>query len=209
MPLVGPIPGYTEAVAAEHFDRLVSFFDVNHETICGIKVRPLTPRLALELDAAGSPFMRARLPETRGEIAAFVWHISTERATRPPWYWPWSADRWIEYRRRKFLRSLLPLDAVVLTDAIFKYVNDAGADGPGGVSGGGAPFACWPSTLVDYFASRYGWSENTILDLPLKRLWQYWRHIRNRESKELALFINRSDEVRGNWLAARNANRGN
>jgi len=53
--------------------------------------------------------------------------------------------------------------------------------------------------MVDSLAVEYGWSESAILNLPIKRVFQYQRRIALRRQPTATLF-NASDRVRGKWL---------
>jgi hypothetical protein len=201
MPLIGEIPGLAEAVEREAFDRLAAFVPV-HERITNIPVRMLTPRLTLELEAAGSPFLKGRLPSAP-DVTAFLWHVSVARIEPRSWWIP--EQRFRELRKQACIRQWVHLPYVQTALEIQKYIEDANADGPGGGSSyTDTPFASWASGIVDYVASRYHWDEDKILDTPLKRLWQYWRRAMMRETKGEATFINRADAAKGAFLESLN-----
>lgn len=194
------IPGYAEALASERRERNAAFVSGLHETICGVDVRPLTPRITLELDAAGSPFFSGGLP-TEADVFAFFWHLSPARVSRPPSWWVFGRKRWVNREKDKLARKLVTLDYVETVLAIKEFIEESCGDGPSNSGGGSEPaFAAPASALVDYFAHEYGWSEDAILDTPLKRLCQYWRRsVRRMDSK--TQFINvLSDRVRSRFL---------
>lgn len=205
MGVLGEIEGYAAAVRKETFERTAAYIGGCNETLCGVTVRPLTPRLALELEAAGSPFFNGRIPEP-WEVMALLWHISPMRLQVAPWWWLAGAKRWRTRQQRAIAAVICERDFVETVTAIHGYIDEANLDGPGGGgSGGGPAFASWASGIVDYFANRYGWSEADVLDVPWKRLWQYWRRVKYRETNGEVEFINvLSDRIRADYLKSYN-----
>ena len=200
MPPLG-IPGLVEAEQSEAFDRLAAFTDCP-ERIAGVEVIPLTPRLALELDAGGSAFFRGGIP-TSGDVAAFLWHVSVQRQKPGPWYL--TRKRWSAVNQSRFITSIVTLDYFEAFGRIRDYLEDSASDGPARRESTGPAYAGWASGMVDAVASRYGWAEDEILDIPFKRLWQYWRRWSHRETEGKQIFLNKSDEVRAKWLDELNA----
>ena len=88
---------------------------------------------------------------------------------------------------------------------IESIIADSFADTLGGKPAGqnDASYYSWIAAIVDTLASEYGWSEEQILNIPLTRVWQYLRIIKLRTSVKNEPMFNRSDKVRGAWLAAR------
>jgi hypothetical protein len=91
-------------------------------------------------------------------------------------------------------------------DSISDFIGEAMQDSPGGAGGDGEAISYYSfgASLVDCLAKEYGWIEASILDMPLKRLFQYLKVI-SRRNGETTLF-NPSDKVRGKWLAELNKN---
>src|SRR5438128_1983077 len=77
------IPGYKEAIAEERDARDYAFLELPRQ-ICGIDVAPFTLyHLVIRL-AIDCPFLSEKSvlerPDPAGEIASFIWHVSTARA---------------------------------------------------------------------------------------------------------------------------------
>lgn len=183
------IPGYREAVEREDADRREAFVQAP-EMVCGIDAAPLTLERVALLESVGSPFMVGGVPEP-GDVALFLWVIS-------PGYRPGDARA-----RDRFIRRCRRLPYAQACVEIESYVSAAFADAPAGRAGEHRPVAYWAAAVVDALASEYGWVDDAILRLPLRRLWQYWRCARRRHDPK-AIFIDRSDKVRGEWLRQRN-----
>lgn len=193
MPIIEEdIPGLEEAIQKESLGRLGAYLDV--ERIGNIDVLPLTPRMALELEAAGSPFLVGGTP-TPGDIAAFLWHVSVHRVRKPWWR---TAQSW----KDSFCRQIANQDTFFLAGRIAEYMQATSYDSPGSGDGGDSvPFASWVSAIVDAVACRYGWSEDEILDTPFRRIWQYCRRWTWRESGGKKVFINPLVcKARAEWL---------
>jgi len=193
--LLDTIPGYLDAVEREAAIRDAAFLDMP-ESILGLQVNPLTIRIFLALNGIASPFVRGEAA-TAADVARFLWAVS-------PLYSPT-----YHKARANFVAGLRKLKAEPLTKAIRAYMDEAFLDAPAANTEGesGAPFASWASALVDFLASQYSWSEREILDMPLKRAWQYVRRIQKRKNPKQAQF-NPSDKVRGDWLATVNQMKG-
>ena len=79
------------------------------------------------------------------------------------------------------------------------YLDDAFQDSPSGEGGESVSYYSFAASIVDVFGTEYGWRESDVLDMPLKRLWQYLNAIRKRHNPDSIMF-NPSDRVRGDWL---------
>lgn len=189
------IPGYRDALDRESAIRDAAFIDLP-ESICGVQVKPLTIRLFITLDGIGSPFVRGAAVEA-ADVARFLWAVS-------PLYSATDTEA-----RAKFVRQCRKIIGIDAADAIRAYLDEAFMDAPASSESAGeqAPFASWASSLVDFLANQYSWSEDEILDMPLKRAWQYVRRIQKRSNPSKTLF-NPSDKVRGDWLATINQLKG-
>lgn len=160
------IPGLAEAVAQENFLRDAAFLPVC-ETIAGIRVLPLSFFHLNCLRVIRSPFL-AGGPRNAHHIGAFLWIVS-------PGYSPAK-----KFRRWRYLRALRHHAATSLVTGIRDYIAEAFSDVPGGGTGSGISYYSTAAATVDLLASQYGWSEQTILHLPVKRGWQYTKAILRR-----------------------------
>lgn len=193
------IPGYREAVERENAIRDLAFLPMPVR-ICGIEVVPMTLRHVLLLDGVASPFVTHGVEPDEIDVARFFWILSprfstdSRLATR--------LRRWLCYQR---CRKLKLREAA---DAIFQFCDDSFQDSPERTPRRvwRAPVFSIAAGLVDRLAFNYGWSEETILSLPVTRLFQYIRTIRNR-TENRPVFCNRSDKVRGDWMRQRRGER--
>ena len=187
MSLIDQIPGLGAAIEQERFVRDSSFLSLP-EVIGGVDVQPMTLRHVIALSSVGSPFIAGghASPEA---VAQFVLLLAKPQG--------WLA-------KRRLLRRIARLDYDATIAEIKAFMDEAFQDSP--ASSGGraqASYYSFAASLVDVFGTEYGWSENEILDVPLKRLFQYLNAIRKRHNPEAVLF-NPSDRVRGEFLAAVN-----
>jgi hypothetical protein len=201
MPLLREMPGYGEFEAAyaeacrrESFNRIAGFLSPP-DRICGVDVLQYTPRMELELLASGNAFVTGADPFV-GDVAAFLWRISRARSEA-------GASKWRTRRRmNRFIRSIAGLDFFDACGRVVEYLREAHADGPPSSGGDSPAYASGTSAIVDLLAGAYGWPEEAILDVPYKRVWQYWRHIHFRKSGgDRTPFINlASDRVRAEYV---------
>jgi hypothetical protein len=185
------IPGYREAVEAESAARDAAFLDGWPELVCDVELRPLTLVDMLALARMKSPFILGGSPSPQ-DVLLLLWHQR---------YGPRPAFPPDQRKRDKFMRGLAHLNFASAVRDIRRYVDDSFADAPGS-SGDGTSVAptSWGANLVSSLAREFGWSERDILDMPLKRAWQYWRCIQLNRNPG-AIMFNGSDRVRSAWLA--------
>ena len=58
----------------------------------------------------------------------------------------------------------------------------------------------WISSLVDLFASEYGWTDEKILTTPVDRLFLYLQRIQNRKSERPITFSSEADRLRKEFM---------
>ena len=99
---------------------------------------------------------------------------------------------------RRFKRDMDYSDAVV---AISGYVREAFQDSPPTpeVRGTGVGYYSFAVSLVGALAREYGWSADSILDMPLKAVFQFVKEIQ-RNANPNAILFNPSDKVRSEWM---------
>lgn len=188
------IPGLAEAIEAEQRARNLSFLPFA-EPICGIEQMPLTFRRFFLLELAQSPFAVGGIAGP-GDIALFLWIRSPQFKAGNDWLTRW--------RRRRFIRSCRNIPFVDALEACRKAVDEAFQDGPSASGKGesGAPAALL-AMAVHNIATAYGWTEETILDMPISRALQYARLIQLARDPE-APAINASDRIVSEYLRKRN-----
>jgi hypothetical protein len=183
------IPGYAEAINRETVNRELAFM-ARPLPICGIPIRHLSPRHHILLVGCENRFMIGGFVR-REDVAMFLWFLSPEyqldRAAR---------DRWLK-------RTLRGLDYQRATDEIREYIEAVIQDWPASTgAGNGKSYMAPVATLVDILASQYGWPDEVILEMPLRRIFQYTRAIECRLNPKAILF-NRSDRHVSEWLRRR------
>lgn len=183
------VPGYLEAIERENAIRNAAYLDLP-ECISDIEVNPLTARLWVALEGIGSPFAVGGIP-TPEEVARFLWCVSTDYVAG------------CKEARESFKWRIRNVSFALTRFSIQKYIRDAFQDAPPGSEDRRVPYAGSTSGLVDLLASEYGWDEQSILDLPLKRAFQYARRIQRRHDPKCILF-NPSDQVTADWLKTLN-----
>ena len=191
------IPGLPAAVQAEiagaiekeNQIRVQSFLGFT-ETVHGFEFEPLTLSHVLGLESIGNAFVCGGHVGPY-DVASLVLMLSGQ---------PKGIRRWW------LLQRVGMADARALCEAINEYMSEAYMDVPGGKSGGGPSYFSGAAALVDFMASEYGWTEQEILRVPLKRLFQYTKAIIARRNPN-AIQFNPSDKIKGRWLAE--VNRGN
>ena len=185
------IPGYSEAIRKENESRDLAFLNLP-QSVCGIDIGPFTLRKYILLEGIGNPFVCGGniLP---AHVAQFLWILSPG----------WVAGNGSE--RDTFTRKVSLIKYSRAVKEIMELCEVTFQDSP---SYRGAGFSVrivsGAASYVDILASEYGWSENTVLDMPIARLFQYVRLIQKRHDPKRT-FINPSDKVRGKWLAEVNA----
>lgn len=206
------IPVYRAAVEREQFIRDFAFSGLP-ETLCGIKVSPLTFRQWIWLMTIESPFLNGGdlRPETiRGDIGAFFWTIAPERRLEAGGMREIFWQRWA---KRRFLRQVGRVETLTAIRGIRDYLLAAFQDAPSVTLGGEhrASYFNAGSVIVDRLCQRYGWTDDHALDRPLKRAFLLLK-IMDREQKARAgkptMLFNPSDVIKGQLAdkIARNPN---
>jgi hypothetical protein len=152
---------HAAAEAEESQRRAEDFIDVAR-TVCGLELRPLTPRDLLYLDYAGSPFIRG------GDIQAchvpqFLWQLCDPQ---PRGWWG----------ERKFFRHVRNLVYAESVAEVRRYLDRNFADAPQGGGGGeekpiGTSFVA--PLIVRIAAGIPSLTPMAIMDTPIAQLFQF------------------------------------
>jgi hypothetical protein len=167
-------PAYRRAkergAALEENLRAAAFLPIP-EKICGIEVVPLTLRIILRLTASRSPFMIGRSIRA-GHIVAFLWAVSPGYSLR--------TKRARESAKVRLVEKAAAIPYIRARSAIRKYLYYAWLDRPPvNRKKKGTPLpVCFAAAMVHHMAKAYGWTEETILEIPIRRLYQYLNMIR-------------------------------
>lgn len=216
MSLIDEIPGYREAVRAESFNRDRAFIPVA-ENVCGFALRPMLFGDYLALRLICSPFLVGGEPAP-SDIRALLWRMSPEYAASdlkkrrnlmnrclaflpPPE--PWiktkrSLKRWAE----KTVKALELQGKIIL--GLKSYVDAACQDWPGTNSGAvdAVHYYSDGASIIAMIAREYGWSESSILALPMSRLLQYVKEIKSQAGAKV--LFNPSDIYRQRYAESLN-----
>lgn len=212
------IPGLADAVAHERLVRDAAFLPIR-ENIAGYEVLPMTVRHIAILSMANSPLLYGAIPSP-AQLAQFLWAVSPQfspdnvgaarrgfitrcreftPATAPTFFFKLRKRSWELANAKKLKR------AAEIIDACHKYVFEALQDKPPrarkvGVEPDYYSDACWFCATL---AREFGWSEEAILNMPLKRVFQYINLIRRFHDPK-ALLFNPSESVANAWIAEQN-----
>ena len=182
------IPGYAAAIESERTNRELSFL-AQPLPLCGVAVRQMTPRHMLLLKGVGNRFVTGGRPDA-GDVSIFVWLLSMEYTTG-------------HQAQIAFCKKLIKgMNVNKSIGEVFRFLEMVFQDAPEGTSQDKlytAPIA----SLVDRFASQYGWTTDEILEQPLARLFQLSREITRRFNPQ-APMCNKSDRYIGEWLTRQN-----
>lgn len=193
------IPGYAEAVEAERFNRDAIFLGLTEDIGKGkdkFAVLPLSLRHVLQLRLLRSPLLTIGLPASSHDIFRFLWTV-----------WPDKSPKGRKQLLRRCRRFGIPrwgwlgrakvlLRVQKITAAIRQYLTEAFADWPPGGKGTESYYSN-AAAYVSIFAREYGWSEAEVLDMPLKKLFQYYAEVREFHGKAL---FNPSGRLLNEWL---------
>ena len=191
MSLLNPaeIPGYTAAVLRERELRDLAFLNLPLP-LCGIVVRQFTARHLILLGAMENAFVTRRGVPTITDVFQFLWVVSPEYGVDP------------DQRGAFWKRLATKLNGTQPLPAIMKYLDDAFYDAPLGTPTPQKLFTSSVAGIVDTLASEYGWTDDLILEMPLARVFQYLRRIRQRTNPQAPMF-NRSEKLISDWMNAR------
>ncbi len=190
------VPGYADAVARESLIRDSSFLSVT-ETVRGFELVQMTVGHFIALKLTRSPLLtdgKASL----SDLCAFLWLLN-------PRYRPRGLRRWLFLRRcrAQFCGDSFEhaQEAAEILSACVEYVNETFQDCGGSKSGPREKrFYSDAVCMIDLLASEYGWSDDMILGKSLKRVFQFCKRIKQRNSKSQVLF-NPSDRILFDWVA--------
>lgn len=199
------IPGYREAVKREAQVRDTAFLD-GLEIVCGVEVCPLSLRRLIWLEQAHNGFVCPFRFDTDEEYLAHALQVvyfcspKFKLPQSPKLGFMWVFLNGIRQDRffNKTLRHGTPAQIV---NEIQDWIKDAFMDSPAGGSGvSHASYASYPAYIVDRFAEAgLPFTYDQIMDMPLRRLWQFWR-ISAKRINGVSL-TNPSDEIATNHLA--------
>jgi hypothetical protein len=162
------IPGLREAEEQYRAESFEAFAGVEPRICKAFEILPLTPRMFLDLEGGECGFVvkNGRDLDER-DIALLLWRCS-------PYYVRGNDDL-----RRFHQGAIAILPYVQCVGEISDYLRRSLAGMPlwKGKLRATPGVGIWASRLVHLFAKEYGWSEDQVLDMPFRRLWQYANRI--------------------------------
>ena len=180
-------PEYKAALDREALTRSAAFLGVT-ELIGGVEVQPLTLLHLCRLECVGSPFVKGGVPMPE-DVALFLWAVSKE----------YDPKAW--FKRWRFCRRVSKLSYAVMVANIREYLDEAFLDAPEGRGNGfTAPYWSSYAGIVANIAAEFGWSESEIVNMPLKRVWQYDRIAAKWNSSKADIRNKHSERVRRECL---------
>ena len=184
-------PPYVAAVTQERLVRDAAFLGIN-ESVAGFEVVPLTLRRFLALRIARNPLLFGQNPSPV-QLTAFLWYLSPgsnpndakgrrvfgrrcRKMFYPPRYLALFNTRRARARFELKRQARLEVAAKII-DAAKEYVAEALQDQPPiTVSRIGVYEPEYYSDAAAFcalFGREFGWSQEAVLDLPMKCLFQY------------------------------------
>lgn len=212
------VPGLAEAMEREKITRDADFLNVS-TTVEGFELVPLTLYHLCLLRIAKSPFVIGGTPSPE-QLTAFLWVMSPEFEPLPhslararimkqchafiPPALPWLHTRraMSKYKRLSEARLILATKLVI---GCRQFIHETFEDSP--------PRPATVTFRPDYYSSstsfcaalarEFGWSENEVLHMPMRRVLQYLNEAREHNDPKAILF-NPSDRVTRDWLISQN-----
>lgn len=190
-------PEIAAILSAEENSRTISWLQVAPD-LCGVRQAHLTPRAQNELMLAGNAFFTTRRA-LLADVFDFLWrlHPGYRRPLRPHYLRRRSVNTlqrrltlWLAFGDHKTAqifhtleRHVRRIDLHQAESQIRAHLEFIFQDRPATDESSESatdslfhkPRAHWLDNYVDFFASRYGWPVDHILDQPMARLLQLYR----------------------------------
>lgn len=226
--MIQPLPdtvrqSLIDAVQKERLIRDVSYLPVI-EHICGFEVSPLTLTHYITLKTIESPFLPPFATPDPEDLARFLWLLNPRfsldakerkkfmkrcRVFMPPPAPLFNGRRAIQRWKNKSAVALARMAETVI--AARAFIREAMQDQPGSSGGNGViqrpEFYSDATSICAQLAREYGWSEDSILAMPTKRLFQYIKEIRDEDyskAGQCAPLGNSSDKIMNDYLVTVN-----
>lgn len=184
---------YQEAVKRDSDVRDAAYLELT-TNICGIQIRQMTPKDFLILDGVDSPLLYGlKEHATEDHVVHFLWLLSTR-------YRPGRLRGWVFGRQCKAM-----INFGLACRGITAYVEDTFQDAPGGTKSDDTPFASCVAFWVHRISSAYGWDWRTVINTPLKVLFQQLKCIRMEENSKVEVRSRRILKLQGERLRLKNA----
>ena len=164
-------PELLEASRAFRQEQLEGFLGIEPR-LCGVEVRPLTPRMAMELELAGNAFFDLREDVRAGDVLQFIFRVSATYQTGPMGFVK-------RCRLRSLKAHLFRLNAEGVIAEVKEYIRRTHAARPSFRRSAQPDYvpsdSCWLSHLMDGLCRWYPHlSFDGVLDTPYRIIWQLW-----------------------------------
>lgn len=176
-----------KAILRERSMRDVAFLDFPVR-IAGCWCRMMTYRDYMTLCALDNPFVVNSGAPTVDSVLEFIWQVSTANVKGAS-----GIRKWLAMRR--FAKSIMNIRFGEIVDQIENYVEETFIDTKQSSARNERERYSFMASVVDVFASEYGWSDERILDIPIRRVTQYLRRIQLRYDPKAPMFNKISDQA--------------
>jgi len=181
-----------EATRRESNDSLLTWIPLPPDEWGAFKIMPLTIRKYALLSV--EDFWTDEDGDARIPILRFLWVMNPDFSTDPVKAKDFRAKHYFE-------------DFEGMNDRIRAFINKAFEFSPAKKQNRQKGSSTeWISSLVDAFASEYGWTDEKILDTPISRLMLLLRRIRERNSDKPIIFNSEADRLRQEFMRRANNN---
>ncbi len=216
------IPDYARAVVEERTIRDAAFLGIT-ESIGAFEVVPMTLRQHAILRVMRHPLLGKEMPSPV-DLANFLWLLSPgftpqntwakrrfmrlcRRTFFPPRYLPLINTAWARARHHRKHDARMAVAAEIVTKAR-AYVAETMQDKPPSVQTVGfePEYFSDAAHFCASFGREYGWSQEEVLEMPLKRVFQYCNELKLHHGSKIPL-CNPSDRVRSAWMREHNRKR--
>lgn len=208
------IPGFAEAVLKERTVRDAAFIGLT-ESVGPFELTPLTLRQWIILRLVNNPLLKDGTP-TPQDVVNFLWLLSPKyhpvigrkqfhkrcrKLFFPPRYLPLLNTKKAQARHevRKEKRMLV---AAQIIDAIRAFVQETMQDrppAPPNTANFEADYYSDGAYFCAVFGREFGWSQDEVLNTPLKRLFQYLNALKQSYGSKVPL-CNPSDRIKARFL---------
>lgn len=168
------MPEFQQAFRDEWLARTLSFHPLK-ENVCGFVLVPMTLAHYSMLRIAGSALLTKDETPTEDCVEQFLWCLSRGSSLRP-------ITRWFKFRCRKFRGEKNLINLAMVVRGLREYMRVTMIDRPASTVSDGIQepdYYCDEAAIVSALAREYGWSESLIVNLPLRRVFQYLKEIRH------------------------------
>ncbi len=207
------IPGYASAVVKERIIRDAAFLGIT-ESIGPFEVVSMTLRHWVVLRTMNSPFLRGGTPGPI-DVVDFLWLLSPQFSPHqtkfrkafdrqclehffPPKHSIWSAKKSHKLRCEQRM-----INAAKIIDAARDYIIETMQDRPpvqkSMSNGHEVDYYSDPAYFCACFGREFGWCQEEVLNMPLKRLFQYLNEMKKYHGSPVPL-MNPSDSIKAAWM---------